>query len=76
MLFRCEDYCLIPGRCGLDLLAKETPLTAAAVGEMVQNALFFAVDSFRTRGIEPTVAFIREGPYAIPTLRGPEATGQ
>ena len=66
-----EEYCLIPGRCGLDFLKEETgrPL-AAAVGQMVENALRHTVAGYRKRGVEPTVAFIREGPYAIPYLKG------
>jgi len=64
------DYCLLPGRCGLDFLEGETPPFPAAAGEMVQNALRFAVARFRARGDEPSVAFIREGPYTIPRLAG------
>ncbi len=72
-----QDYCLIPGRCGLDFLHAETERPPArTVGEMVGNALRFAVAEFRSKGIEPTVAFIREGPYAIPYLRGTEATAR
>ncbi|MFH1912616.1 MAG: nickel-dependent lactate racemase [Pseudomonadota bacterium] len=63
------DYCLLPGRCGLDFLAGRTaPFPTAAVGEMVENALLSAVAGYRARGIEPAVAFIREGPYTIPFL--------
>jgi nickel-dependent lactate racemase len=69
-----QEYCLIPGRCGLDFLREELERPAAeAVGEMVENALRFAVAEFRKKGVEPAVAFIREGPYAIPYLRGAEA---
>ena len=69
-----QDYCLIPGCCGLDFMHAEIEdLTAAAVKEMVDNALRFAVAGFRNKGVDPTVAFIREGPYAIPSLRGTEA---
>jgi len=64
------DYCLIPGRCGLDFLQHETERPAAAiVREMVENALRAAVAGFRKRGIEPAVAFIREGPYTVPYLK-------
>lgn len=67
------DYCLLPGRCGLDFLESEMPpFPAAAAGKMVQNALRFAVAGFRARGGEPSVAFIREGPYTIPHLAGAE----
>ena len=70
-----QEYCLIPGRCGLDFLNDQRELPAAeAVGEMVENALRFAVAEFRKKGVEPTVAFIREVPYAIPCLRGAETT--
>ena len=65
-----EDYCLLPGRCGLDFLKEKTrklPLELAQ--EMVQAALFSAVGRYRGKGIEPSVAFIREGPYAVPVLR-------
>ena len=45
-----EDYCLIPGRCGLDFLHEETDQpSAAAVREMVENALRFAVAGFRAK---------------------------
>ena len=65
-----EEYCMIPGRCGLDLLHAETgDDPAAEVREMVENALRFAVVDYRKRGVEPAVAFIREGPYAIPYLK-------
>jgi len=67
-----EDYCMIPGQCGLDLLEKKRPDPLGAVEEMVENALHFAVADYREKGIEPTVAFIREGPYLIPYL----ATGR
>ncbi|MEK6653818.1 MAG: hypothetical protein AABY92_01515, partial [Thermodesulfobacteriota bacterium] len=64
-----EDYCLIPGRCGLDFLAGQTAQpSAGSVREMIENALRSAVAGYRARGIEPAVAFIREGPYTIPFL--------
>ncbi len=69
-----EDYCMIPGRCGLDYLADPAGRqNTEAVREMVENALRLAVAQHRARGVEPAVAFIREGPYAIPCLR---ATGK
>ncbi len=36
--------------------------------QMVQNAILFAIYRFREKRIEPTMAFIREGPYAVPIL--------
>ena len=72
-----DQYCMIPGRCGLDFLREEPERPAAeAVGEMVQNAVSFAVAEFRKKGVEPAVAYIREGPYAIPYLRNAEATAR
>jgi lactate racemase len=69
-----EEYCLIPGRCGLDYLQEEERRpAAAAVGEMVENALRLAVAEYRGRGVEPAVAFIQEGPYAIPYLQAAQA---
>ena len=64
-----ENYCILPGICGLDFLKGERrtpPLEKAQ--DMVQMAVLFAVSRYRGKGIEPTMAFIREGPYAVPTL--------
>ena len=62
-----EDHCLLPGVCGLDLLKgkRRTP-TLEKAREMVQNGVLLAVNRYREKGIEPTMAFIREGPYAVP----------
>jgi nickel-dependent lactate racemase len=64
-----EDHCLLPGVCGLDLLKgkRRTP-TLEKAQEMVQNAILFAISRSREKGMEPTMAFIREGPYAVPIL--------
>jgi nickel-dependent lactate racemase len=64
-----EDHCLLPGVCGLDLLrGKRKNPTLGKTREMVQNAVVLAISRYREKGIEPTMAFIREGPYAVPTL--------
>lgn len=65
-----EDHCLLPGVCGLDLLKgkRKTP-TREKAQEMVQNGVFLAVSRYQKKGIEPTMAFIREGPYAVPVLQ-------
>jgi len=62
-----EDHCLLPGQCGLDFVARKRkkPSVDAAM-EMVQNAVLFAVHKCREKGIDPTMAFIREGPYGVP----------
>jgi nickel-dependent lactate racemase len=65
-----EDHCLLPGVCGLDLLkGKKKSSTHERAQEMVQNAVLIAVSRYRKKGIEPTMAFIREGPYIVPILQ-------
>ncbi|MDP2971137.1 MAG: lactate racemase domain-containing protein, partial [Deltaproteobacteria bacterium] len=65
-----EDYCLLPGQCGLDFLKKKKKRPSVQQAqEMVQNAILFAVSRYREKGIEPTMAFIQEGPYAVPIRR-------
>jgi nickel-dependent lactate racemase len=62
-----EDYCLLPGQCGLDFLKKRIKKPSLEMTqEMVQNAIFFSVHRYREKGLEPTMASIREGPYAVP----------
>ena len=65
------DFVRIPGTSGYEFLTPEQEdLTGIAVVEtMVQNALIRAVYQNRKAGIEPTVAFIREGPYAVPVVK-------
>jgi hypothetical protein len=61
------DHCLLPGICGLDLLKEKRERSVLERSqEIVQNAVFFAISRYREKGIEPTIAFIREGPYAVP----------
>ena len=65
-----EDQCILPGVCGLDLLKgrRKTP-TLEKAEEMVQNAIFLATSRYGEKEIEPSMAFIREGPYAVPILK-------
>ncbi|NWG01303.1 MAG: nickel-dependent lactate racemase [Syntrophaceae bacterium] len=64
-----EDHCLLPGVCGLDLLkGKRKKPSLEKAQEMVQNAVFLAISRYQGKGINPTMAFIREGPYAVPVL--------
>ncbi len=64
-----ENYCILPGVCGLDFLErKRVKPSLEKAREMVQRAVLFAVGRYREKGIEPTMAFIREGPYAVPYL--------
>jgi nickel-dependent lactate racemase len=64
-----EDHCLLAGICGLDLLkGKRSRPTLEKAQEMVQNGILLAISRYREKGMEPTMAFIREGPYAVPVL--------
>ena len=64
-----KNYCILPGVCGLDLLKgkRKTP-TLERAQEMVQNSVLLAIHRYREKGIDPSMAFIREGPYAVPVL--------
>jgi hypothetical protein len=65
-----ENYCLLPGVCGLDFMkGKRIKPSLEKAQEMVQKAVLFAVSRYRQKGIEPTMAFLREGPYAVPILQ-------
>jgi nickel-dependent lactate racemase len=65
-----EDHCLLPGVCGLDFLkGKRKKPSLERAREMIQKAVLFAIHRYREKGIEPAMAFIREGPYAVPNLR-------
>jgi len=66
-LCRGEQEEIVPGVMGWDYLpdrayADDAERTAA----MVQNALIGAVNHPRWNGFVPSVAFIKEGPYAVP----------
>jgi lactate racemase len=71
-----NDYCLLPGVCGRNLIdpidAKQGEVVLDKAREMVQKAVFSAVARYRDRGIDPTMAFICEGPYAVPYVDKPE----
>jgi nickel-dependent lactate racemase len=64
-----KNYCILPGVCGLDLLKgkRKTP-TLERAQEMVQNGVLLAISRYHEKAIEPSMAFIREGPYAVPVF--------
>ena len=65
-----EDHCLLPGVCGLNFLkGKNGKSSLEKAREMVQKAVLYAVYRYREKGIEPTMAFVREGPYAVPVFQ-------
>ena len=62
-----EDYRLLPGISGLELLEENNRMTLIEKAkEMTQQAVLLAVARLRSEGLEPAMAFIREGPYAVP----------
>jgi nickel-dependent lactate racemase len=66
-----EDYRLLPGQGGLDFLEGEVGKPSLEMAqEMVQRAVLYAIERCREKGIEPSMAFLREGPYAVPVFRG------
>lgn len=68
-----KDHQIVPGDMGWnyltqDALANDLERTRA----MVQHAVVYAVKHPRWGGVAPGVAFIKEGPYAVP-VRAPPA---
>ncbi len=63
-----ETFSMLPGVSGYDFLtpAGKRKSRAKKAEEMVQNAIFFYYQTDREKSISPRVAFIREGPYAVP----------
>ncbi len=67
-----EDYVILPGTSGYEFLLGELEdlSNLEKTQAMVQNALIYSIDWLRKRDMEPSVCYIREGPYAIPVFRG------
>jgi hypothetical protein len=63
-----EDYQIIPGVSGYEFIDSGTEFgsTKEKATAMFQNAVIYAVHHPRFDGRKPTIAFIDEGPYAIP----------
>lgn len=71
------DQRLLPGTPGWDFLPDGIfPECGEATRTMIQNALIYAFRHPKWGGGEPSVAFIKEGPYAIPFLRPPDGNGK
>ena len=66
-----EDYGIIPGVSGYEFIDPDSKYSSPKrmAETMCQNAIIYAVHHPRFQGREPTVAFIAEGPYAIPILK-------
>ena len=67
-----EDFATLPGVSGYEFLtlAGKRKSRARKVEEMVQNALICSYSQKSGTRIAPRVAFIPEGPYAIPKAPG------
>ena len=62
---------LVPGTPGWDFLPpRDFPRDGEATQEMVRNALVYACHHPKWGGRKPSVAFLKEGPYAIPCVQG------
>ena len=66
-----EDYYIIPGSSGHEFLPDRSGHKPCLekVQAMVQNALIHSVFHLRKKKREPSVCYIREGPYAITIFR-------
>lgn len=66
-----KDYEIIPGVSGYDFIDSDTKFasTKEKATAMFQNAVVFALHHPRFDGRKPTIAFIDEGPYAIPIAK-------
>jgi nickel-dependent lactate racemase len=63
-----KDFAFLPGVSGYAFLGPggKKKNRAQKVEEMVQNAVLYFYESYRQRQVAPRVAFIQEGPYAVP----------
>ena len=66
-----EDYKIIPGISGYHFLDSNSDFVSdkEKAKAMYQNAIIYAMHHPRFHGEKPTVAFMAEGPYAIPVVK-------
>jgi hypothetical protein len=66
-----KDFAILPGVSGYEFLSPsgKKKNRAKKVEEMVQNAVIYFYESYRQRQITPRLAFISEGPYAVPVKK-------
>jgi nickel-dependent lactate racemase len=71
-----EDFSNLPGFSGYHFLTSpgRKKSRARKVQEMVQNAIVYFYHHYAAQGIAPRMAFIREGPYAVPLKTGDRVT--
>jgi nickel-dependent lactate racemase len=62
-----EEHQIVPGGMGWDYLPDQPYKDdAEKTRAMAQNAIIYAVKHPRWGGADPSIAFIKEGPYAVP----------
>jgi len=66
-----EDFKIIPGVSGYNFIEKSSEFGSdkEKAAAMFQNAVIYAVHHPRFQGRKPTIAYIAEGPYAIPVTK-------
>lgn len=67
-----ENFNIIPGPNGYDFIDGDADFASdkQKATAMLQNAIIYAVSHPRFEGKKPTLAYIEEGPYAVPMGRG------
>jgi lactate racemase len=66
-----EDFEIIPGPSGYDFIDGDDDFASdkQKASAMLQNAIIYAANHPRFAGKKPTLAYIEEGPYAVPMGR-------
>jgi len=66
-----KGFAMLPGVSGYEFLtpAGRKKSRSQKVQEMVQNSIFYFYRAYENRQISPRMAFIREGPYAVPVKK-------
>ena len=67
-----EHYDIIPGPSGYDVIGDDVDFEShrAKATAMFQNAVIYAMNHPRFEGQRPSIAYIEEGPYAVPMTSG------
>ena len=67
-----EHYDIIPGPSGYDVLEDDADFASdkEKATAMLQNAVIYAVNHPRFQGTKARIAYIEEGPYAVPMAAG------